>query len=60
MTLRTDARFAKSRRMPAWVSVRSSGTGRNWAGKGLLEATEAAGRYRKMIDLKEIGLETER
>lgn len=28
-----------------------------WAAQGLLEPTEVAGRYRKIIDLKEVGLE---
>ena len=29
----------------------------SWAAQGLVEPTEVAGRFRKIIDLKEIGLE---
>lgn len=29
-----------------------------WAAQALMEPTEVSGRYRKIIDLKEVGLET--
>jgi transposase len=29
----------------------------DWSGKGLMEATDTAGRYRRVVSLDEIGLE---